>query len=302
MIGDLLKKEDFDTATYFSSFEGKYIIFDNLSTKTDPHILPREKFTNSIYVYVIVVVQGTLNIRVNSTDLKIHSNEYLTIMPCTTYQLQDSHCLYFVYATQSYLINALYHQMGMPRDINTHCFTFHHHHFSHEQATILKNVYNRVKREHNRKNFFMKEFAIRAMMMTYYSQLYTFLADNPEINYSKDTRQEKLFKEFLDILDVNYTKERSVNFYANSLKITPKYLSATTTAMAGISASRIIDDYVSFQIKQKLYTNSQSIKEISQELNFQSQSFFGRYFKRITGMSPREYITKYSVKLVEAAN
>ena len=42
--------------------------------------------------------------------------------------------------------------------------------------------------------------------------------------------------------------------------------------------------------------NIKSVKEISKSLNFQSQSFFGRYFKRITGMSPREYINKYSIK------
>ncbi len=301
MTGELLKKENFDNATYFSSFEGKYIIFDNLDTKAEPLIKARDVFQNSLYVYVIVVVQGTLNIRVNSTDLQIHSNEYLTIMPCTTYQLQDSRCLYFVYATQSYIINSIYKIMDIKRDLYTHCFTFHHHRFPLEQVTRMKQTYQRVKREHERKDFFMKEFTIRSMLITYYAQLYSILPDAPEITYTQDSRQANIFKRFIEILDKNYTKERSVNFYAEQVKITPKYLSATTSAIAGVSASKIIDDYVVFQIKQELYTNTKSIKEISEELNFQSQSFFGRYFKRVTGLSPREYINQFSVKLIEAA-
>ncbi len=300
MNGELLKKEDFDTATYFSSFQGKYIIFDNLSVTTEPVINARGIFNNSLYVYVIVVIKGTLNIRVNSTDLQIRSNEYLTIMPCTSYQLQDSRCLYFVFATQSYIVNSIYSLIGAKRDLHIHCFTFHHHYLTTKQTEDLKRVYYRVKREHERKDFFMKEFAIRAMFITYYTKMFPILETNPEINYKKDSRQEKIFQDFLTLLDKNYTKERSVNFYADKLHITPKYLSATTTMVTGISASRIIDNYIAFQIKQYLYTNNRSIKEISKELNFQSQSFFGRFFKRVTGLSPREYITNYSVKLVEA--
>ena len=114
-----------------------------------------------------------------------------------------------------------------------------------------------------------------------------------EIKHYKDTKQEFIFKKFLDLLDSNYTTSRSVNFYAEKLGITPKYLSSTTIAFTGISASRIIDNFVVFQIKLQLFSNIKSVKEISKNLNFQSQSFFGRYFKRITGMSPREYICKY---------
>jgi AraC-like DNA-binding protein len=122
------------------------------------------------------------------------------------------------------------------------------------------------------------------------------LEDNKEINHYKNTRQEQIFKKFLDMLDVNYANQRSVNYYANSLNITPKYLSSTTMAFTGLPASKIIDNFVVFQIKQQLYINKKSVKTISKELNFQSQSFFGRYFKRITGYSPREYINTHSTK------
>lgn len=294
--GEFINKDNFDTTSYFSSFEDKYIIFDNLEKKTEPIIPHRNEVYNSLYVYVIVVLNGTLNINVNSTELQIHSNEYLTIMPCTKFRVKESRCTYFAYATQAYLTNTIYNQIGMLRDLYTHCFTFHHHRFSNEQIQRFKSVYLMAKREHGRNDFIMKEYAIRAIHVAYYSQLHTFLENNQEINHYKNTRQEQIFKDFLILLDNNYQNNRAVNFYAQKLNITPKYLSSTTISFTGISASKIIDDFVVFQIKQQLYNNIKSVKEISKSLNFQSQSFFGRYFKRITGMSPREYINKYSIK------
>jgi len=293
---ELTLKGKLNQHSYYSSFEDKYVIFDNLDIKSKPFIEDKGEIINNLYVCVIVVLNGTLNITINSIDVQIHSNEYLTIMPCTRFYVKESNCLFFAYTTQAYLVNSMYNQMGMIRDLYTHCFTFHHHHFTPEQTLRFKNIYMKAKREHQRNDHPMKEFAIRATMLAYYSQLHTFLEDNKEINHYKNTRQEQIFKKFLDMLDVNYANQRSVNYYANSLNITPKYLSSTTMAFTGLPASKIIDNFVVFQIKQQLYINKKSVKTISKELNFQSQSFFGRYFKRITGYSPREYINTHSTK------
>jgi len=41
--------------------------------------------------------------------------------------------------------------------------------------------------------------------------------------------------------------------------------------------------------KALLKSTNKTVEQISDELNFPSQSFFGKYFKRVTGMSPKEY-------------
>lgn len=55
------------------------------------------------------------------------------------------------------------------------------------------------------------------------------------------------------------------------------------------SAAEWIDDYVILEAKALLRSTNLTIQQISYELNFPSQSFFGKYFKRLTGMSPKEY-------------
>jgi AraC-like DNA-binding protein len=77
--------------------------------------------------------------------------------------------------------------------------------------------------------------------------------------------------------------------YADQLCLTPKYFSKVIKDNSGASASEWIDNYVILETKALLKSTNMTILQISDELNFPSQSFFGKYFKRVTGMSPKSY-------------
>lgn len=87
-------------------------------------------------------------------------------------------------------------------------------------------------------------------------------------------------------------KEREVGFYADKLHITSRYLSSITQNVADKSAKYIIDKHAIQRIKIMLKYSNMSIQDISYELNFPDQSFFARYFKKHTGMTPLEYRAK----------
>ena len=93
----------------------------------------------------------------------------------------------------------------------------------------------------------------------------------------------------MKLLMCHYKECRDVNFYASKLFITPKYLSNTLKTVTGKKAGQMIDEYVVLQAKILLSSTNMTIQQISEELNFANQSFFGRYFKRITGLSPTQY-------------
>ena len=86
-----------------------------------------------------------------------------------------------------------------------------------------------------------------------------------------------------------YKEERSLGFYAGKLCITPKYLSLISKDVSGRSAGEWIDQYVVLEAKTLLKSTRMSIQEIADVLNFANQSFFGKYFKHHTGISPKEY-------------
>jgi AraC-like DNA-binding protein len=80
-----------------------------------------------------------------------------------------------------------------------------------------------------------------------------------------------------------------VGFYAKKLCMAPKYLSAVIKEKTGKSAFEWINDYVILEAKSLLKSTNMTIQQISDELNFANQSFFGKYFKRLAGMSPKSY-------------
>jgi AraC-like DNA-binding protein len=102
-------------------------------------------------------------------------------------------------------------------------------------------------------------------------------------------KQDVLFDRFMTLVQNNFREQRNVAFYADQLCLTPKYLSKVIRNNSGASAGEWIDSYVMLEAKALLRSTGMSIRQISDELNFPSQSFFGKYFKRMVGVSPKEY-------------
>ena len=97
---------------------------------------------------------------------------------------------------------------------------------------------------------------------------------------------------FLTLLKQYHQEERTVNFYADKMCISPKHLSSVIKQMSHKTAHEIIADFVTMTAKRLLKTTTMSIQEISDELNFANQSFFGKFFKQNTGQSPSAYRRK----------
>jgi AraC-like DNA-binding protein len=102
-------------------------------------------------------------------------------------------------------------------------------------------------------------------------------------------RHNDIYSAFLEAVGKHFKKERAVRFYADKLCLTAKHLSQVVKAVSGRTASDIIEDYVITEIKALLLSTNMTIQQISDYLNFPSQSVFGKYVKRVTGISPKGY-------------
>jgi AraC family transcriptional activator of pobA len=105
----------------------------------------------------------------------------------------------------------------------------------------------------------------------------------------KCTRGHQLTEDFKEIVSLNLKRHRSVSFYAERLFVTPKHLSQMVKQETGKTASELIDEMVTLEAKVLLQSKYATISEISEHLNFTTPSFFGKFFKRNTGISPFEY-------------
>lgn len=106
---------------------------------------------------------------------------------------------------------------------------------------------------------------------------------------SSDGHPTRLADKFLLLVEENFRSERFLEFYAKQLGVTPKHLSRTIKSQTGQTAVEWIEQFVILEAKVLLKSSNLNVQQISELLHFPSQSFFGKYFKKFTGISPREF-------------
>ncbi len=107
--------------------------------------------------------------------------------------------------------------------------------------------------------------------------------------YVHNVRQQEICEKFISLVSENLMTHREIGFYADRLCTTNKYLSALLKQETGMTALEWIERHVVLYAKGCLSSTSMTVQEISNELGFPSRSVFGKYFKRVEGMSPKAY-------------
>lgn len=102
-------------------------------------------------------------------------------------------------------------------------------------------------------------------------------------------RNQEIVKELVRVVIENYRSERNISFYAEKMHLSPQHLSTTIKKTTGKTLTDIISTFVIRDAQAKLRSTELTIQEIAYSLNFLDISFFGKYFKRYTGMSPKQY-------------
>ena len=110
--------------------------------------------------------------------------------------------------------------------------------------------------------------------------------DGLSISPLLQNKRDKIFQRFLQDCFMHFKKHREVKFYAELQHLTPRYFSTIIREVSGKSPIDWINLSLATEAKKLLATPELNIKEIALQLNFEDQSLFGRYFKRITGLSP----------------
>lgn len=102
-------------------------------------------------------------------------------------------------------------------------------------------------------------------------------------------RKEELFEKFIALVYEYSSTRRDVQFYADQLCVSARYLSAIVQSLTRHSPKEVIDTRCIQEIKMLLRTTNEPMQEIAFRLDFPDQSFFTRYFKKHTGMTPAEF-------------
>lgn len=139
-----------------------------------------------------------------------------------------------------------------------------------------------------------EKWMLKEQFQVFYYQLMMYLAStNPKdkvaTSQSHYNRNQEIVKELSRLIIDNYKQERNISFYAEKMHLSPQHLSTTIKKTTGKTLTDIISNFVINDAQGKLKSTELTIQEIAYSLNFPDISFFGKYFKRYTGMSPKQY-------------
>ena len=169
--------------------------------------------------------------------------------------------------------------------------TNHFHPISKEVLEVYVSCFNQIKNVIKQKDNPYRREIIKCLFSAHYYGLgYYIHSSNSENKQTvRMTYQQELCERFITLVSENYKEKREIGYYADKLCVSNKYLSSLLKQETGLTALQWIEKYVVLYAKSCLSSTSMTVQQISDELFFPSQSVFGKYFKRVEGISPKQY-------------
>lgn len=283
-INDILKiLDDNPQSEGLHVYSNKEIITENLFF----HPFRSDNFV------ILIVVSGKLSLQLNLINYTLEANDFIIVSPKMVTHVLDIHQGIQVIAI------SFTTDFAIKRNVNKNsidAFAF----FTSkiipklsftkpemESFLFLVNFLQKKNIE-NKNDFFGNEMITHTFSLLMFEIASIYKKKYSEIKIEV-SRKEELMMKFLKILENNFKRERSVQFYADTLFVTSGHLSKVLKDVAGKTAGELIDDAVIMEAQILLSNPSLTISQIADELQFSDQSFFGKFFKKKLGASPSEY-------------
>ncbi len=134
------------------------------------------------------------------------------------------------------------------------------------------------------------------MLKLHFSLLMYYLANDTDAqlktNAFKSFRKEDIAIKFVGLVAQLFKQHKDVQYYADVLHVSRTHLTRTIKEVLHKTPKQIIEEKLIVEIKIYLLKKTFSITEIMQELNFEDQAAFSKFFKKHTGVAPNYYRKK----------
>lgn len=158
-----------------------------------------------------------------------------------------------------------------------------------EEIELQKGLVPLIQEFYQKSHSPRKAEMLRHLVITLMCMISEAYSGLPDQNNLIKNRTHEIIDDFYLLISKYAAQQRSVSFYAEKLHLTPQYLSTFLKQKTGKSVLQWVDHTVILHAKTLLKSTSLSIKEVGHELNFENSSVFCRFFKKMTGVSPRTF-------------
>lgn len=245
---------------------------------------------------IVLCTGGTGKIGIDLREYEIRKNTLIVIQPknyiCLSDYSEDFQCS--AVACSNHVVEDVLPKLTDILPLLIHHRTEPVSYLSDAEAAGIRNFYVFLRQKlRGPKTPFLKQKVLCMLQAALYEMMDINLQNQTEFETQR-TRKEEIMAKFILAVSENFRNERQVSFYAHKLYITPKHLSSVVKEISGRTAGDWIENYVVMEAKVLLKTTDMTIQEIALALNFANQSFFGKYFKHHTGVSPTSYRKQFT--------
>lgn len=290
---DLIRLSAENTAVHLNK---EFILIDNLDTTPEPANTDLEFVNHPVklsFTVAIFCLTGRMRFQINLRDIELQANDILVVPEGAIGEYRsksdDTRIAVIAFASE-YFQTAL--QLDAAMSLQHRLYVSSVCHLTPEAIEESMAIYRLMKAKIAETDNPFRKGAVLGYMQVFTCNAYKYLLASESGNgtpIEKSSRQQELYKQFMDEVRKSYTQERSISYYADKLCITSKYLSQVVHKVSGRFAGDWITDFVILEAKALLKSRKYTVQQIADKLNFANQSFFGKYFKEKVGCSPSEY-------------
>ena len=269
------------------------LLFDSTDESTSLIAMLSEK-PNKVYQKInIYITQGEMQLVINEKQETVPAGHLVTIMPENTTFIKSASDDFEYFATIIYpkLSSLIYTDIGYTYSNARMSLRHFVSVLSDEQMQKVSGIYHEMKRDMNNADYEFKETYIRCLMNALIIENINIHQYNPMLlQGNSNSRQYDMYCRFLSLLNKHSNEQRTVHYYANLMGISSKYLSFVCISYSQKNASTWIDEAVIQKAKALMVVHRYSFSETSNALHFPTVSSFSRFFKRVTGITPKAYV------------
>ena len=269
------------------------LLFDTFN-ETNPLEQLNDATPTKIYQRIsFFLIEGECVFEINGMQTTVSKNTAVAIMPENTLKIKftSPNIQYFMLVTYPKMSNQIFQETG---------FTYSNAHLSlrHfitpinvQQLRDTLRIYTDLKHDILGPDYELKNEFIRCLLnglMVKNINIHKYFP--MPLEGDSNSRQYDVYRKFLSLLNKYAIEHRTVQFYANTLNISSKYLSFVCTSYSKKNASSWIDEAVIQKAQAMMLVHHYSLSETCEALHFSTISSFSRYFKRVTGLTPKEFV------------
>lgn len=240
---------------------------------------------------IIICRRGVATMRIDFKDWELHEGAVIIIFPGEALILQQ--------VSEDFTVEMLRYDAAMLREAS---LQLEHTVYSSLRAdrcrkdrpvvtAIIDNMFALLKVYFTQQDCTCLDQLVLYQLKAFFTGFYDWIVRSraERLPETGSRRTRELFSGFMEALERDYRQYRDVAYYAHRLSVTPKYLNIIVQRVTGHTAKAIIDQYVVMQLKLSLRSTNYSVKQLTWDYQFSDTSFFCRYFKQHTGLTPQQY-------------